>query len=127
MDNVLHVVPAADDDIIHPGKGGLAVSNSPVYMSLEGRPRIPQTKGHLLVLEQAEGGGDGGLLHVGWIHLDLVVPLPQVNLGEDGAARRLGGEVQHVGERVHIRLCDQVRPPEVPARPPASVRLPHHV
>jgi hypothetical protein len=34
-----------------------------------------------------------------------VVPLPQVNLGEDGATRRLGGEIQHVGERVYrVRL-----------------------
>jgi hypothetical protein len=31
-----------------------------------------------------------------------VVPLPQVNLGEDGAARRLGAEIQHVGKRVYV-------------------------
>ncbi len=56
-----------------------------------------------------------------------VSPLPQVDLGEDGAARRLCGEVQHVGERVHIWLCNQVQPPEIPTRPPAPVHLPHHV
>ncbi len=64
MDHVLLVIPAAYDYIIHPGKGGLAVADGPVYVPLEGRPRIPQTKRHPLVLEQAEGGGDGGLLHV---------------------------------------------------------------
>ena len=127
VDNVLLVVPAADDDIIHPGKGGLAVSNSSVHVPLEGWPRIPQTKRHPLILEQAEGGGDGCLLHVRRIHRDLVVPLPQVDLGEDGAARRLGGEIQHVGKWVYVWLCNQVQPPEIPAWPPATVRLPHHV
>jgi hypothetical protein len=55
LDNVLLVVPAADDDIIHPGKGGLAVSNSSIHVPLEGWPHIPQTKRHPLVLEQAKG------------------------------------------------------------------------
>ncbi len=68
------------DYIIHPGKGGLAVADGPVYVPLEGRPRIPQTKRHPLVLEQAEGGGDGGLLHICRVYRDLVVPLPQVYL-----------------------------------------------
>ena len=81
MDNVLLVVPAADDNIVHPGKGGLAVSNSSIHVPLKGWPRIPQTKRHPLVLEQAKGGGDGGLLHVCRVHRDLVVPLPQVDLG----------------------------------------------
>ncbi len=54
--NVLLVIPAADDDIIYPGKGGLAVSNIPVHVPLERRPRIPQTERHPLVLEQAQGG-----------------------------------------------------------------------
>jgi hypothetical protein len=114
VDNVLLVVSAADDDVIHPGKSCLEVSNSFIHVPLEGWPRIPQTKRHPLKLKQDEGGGDGGLLHICWIHRDLVVPLPQVDLGEDGAARRLGGEVQHVGERVHIWLCNQVQPPKTP-------------
>jgi hypothetical protein len=114
VDNVLLVVPDA-------------VSNGSIHVLLEGRPCIPQTKGHPLVLEQAEGGIDGSLLLVRRVHRDLVVSLPQVDLGEDGAARRLGGEVQHVGERVYIWLSNQVQPPEVPAQPPAPLRLPHHV
>ncbi len=104
MDNVLLVVSAADDDVIHPGKSGLAVSNSSIHVPLEGWTRVPQTKRHPLLLEQAEGGGDGGLLYICRIHRDLVLPLPQVDLGEDGAAHCLGGEVQYVGEPVHIWL-----------------------
>ncbi len=41
VDNVLLMVSAADDDIIHPGKGGLAVSNGSIHVPLERRPRIP--------------------------------------------------------------------------------------
>jgi hypothetical protein len=56
---------------------------------LEGWARIPQTKRHSLILEQAKGSGDGCLLHVLWIDWDLVVPLPQVDLGENSAAIQL--------------------------------------
>ncbi len=56
MTHVLLVVSAADDKIINPGKSGLAVWNSSVHVSLEGRPRIPQTKRHPLILEQAVVG-----------------------------------------------------------------------
>jgi hypothetical protein len=68
VDNVLLMVPAADDDVIHPGKGGVAVPNSSIHVPLEGWPRVPQTKRHPLILEQAEGGGDGCLLHICRIH-----------------------------------------------------------
>jgi hypothetical protein len=74
VDHMLLVIPAADDDIIHPGKGGLAVANGSVHVPLEGWSRVPQTKRHPLILEQAEGRGDGGLLYICWIHGDLVVP-----------------------------------------------------
>jgi hypothetical protein len=84
VDNVLLVVPAADDDVVNPGKGGLAVSNSSIHVPLEGWAHFPQTKRHPLILEQAEGGGDGG--HICRIYRDLVVPLPQVDLGENSAA-----------------------------------------
>jgi len=43
VDHVLLVISAADDNIILPGKGGLAVSNSSVYVPLEGWPSVPQT------------------------------------------------------------------------------------
>jgi hypothetical protein len=43
VDHVLLVISGADVDIIHPGKGGLTVSNSSVYVPLEGWPSVPQT------------------------------------------------------------------------------------
>ena len=55
MDNVLLVVPAADDNILHPGKGGLAVSNSPVHMPLEGRPAFLRPKGIRLYSNRPKG------------------------------------------------------------------------
>ncbi len=59
MDNVLLVVPAVDDNVIDPGKGCMAVPDGPVHVFLERWPCISQSKGHPLVLEQAEGGGTG--------------------------------------------------------------------
>jgi hypothetical protein len=91
---MLLVVPAADDDVINPCKGCLAVQDDPVHVVLEGWPCISQAKGHPLVLEQAKGGGEGGLLHVLWVDRDLVVPLSKVDLGEHRASGSLGGEVQ---------------------------------
>jgi hypothetical protein len=75
MDHMLLVVPAADDDVVNPGKGYLAIPDGPVHVVLEGRPCISQAKGHPLVLKKAKGGGDGGLLHVLWVDRDLIVPL----------------------------------------------------
>jgi hypothetical protein len=37
-----------------------------------------------------------------------MISLPQVDLGENRAAGRLGCEVEHVGQRVHIPLCHQI-------------------
>jgi hypothetical protein len=78
VDHVLLVPPAAV--VVHPGKRCLKVPDGPVHVLLKRWPCISQAKGHLLVPEQAEGGGDGGLLHVLWVDRDLMVPLPQVNL-----------------------------------------------
>ncbi len=61
MDYVLLVVPAADDNVVDPDKSCTAVSGGPVHVVLERGPCISQAKGHPLVLEQAEGGSDGGL------------------------------------------------------------------
>jgi hypothetical protein len=47
----------------------------------------------------------------------------QVNLGENRAAGCLGGEIQHVGQRVDIRLRYQVEQAKVAAGKPASIRL----
>ncbi len=38
----------------------------------------------------------------------LIVPLPQVNLAEEGAAGHLGGEVHHVRKRVGVQCCDNI-------------------
>ena len=70
--------PATDDYIIHPGKSGLAVSDGPVHVQLEGCSCIPEAKGH--PLEQAEVVGDGSPLNVLWVKAGLMAPLPQVIL-----------------------------------------------
>ncbi len=47
VDHMLFVVSAADDDVVHPGKGSLAVSNSSVHVPLEGGALVPQTSNRL--------------------------------------------------------------------------------
>jgi hypothetical protein len=41
MDHVILVVPAADDDVVDPGKGGLTVSDGSDHVPLEEWTRIP--------------------------------------------------------------------------------------
>jgi hypothetical protein len=59
--------------------------------------------------------------------MDLVVSLPQVNLGEDGAPVRIGGEIQHIGRQVDIQLCYQIEPAEISAGTLAAICCSHHV
>ena len=98
-----------------------------VHEALEGLPGIPEAKGHPQKLEEAEGGDHRRLGDVLGGHWHLVVPLPQIQLGEDLLAGQLGREILHVGRRVHVPLCGQVQPPVVAAGPPGAVRLLHHV
>ncbi len=37
------------------------------------------------------------------------------------------GEIKHIRQWVRIRLCNKIEPPEVATRPPAAVRLLHHM
>jgi hypothetical protein len=127
MDHMFLVVPAADDEVIDQGKSCLAVPDGPVHVALERRPCISQAKGPPLVLEQAEGGDDGGLLHILWVDRVLMVPLSKVNIGEHHASGCLGGEVQHVWQQVDIRLCQEVEPLGISAGSPDPICLPHHV
>jgi hypothetical protein len=91
-----HVLPvglAADDDVIHPGKSYLAVSDGPVQTPLRYRG-----KSESILLYS-----NSGLLHVLWADRDLMVPLLQVNPGEDCTTDLLGGKIQDVGKRIYVR------------------------
>ncbi len=50
-----------------------------------------------------------------------MILFPQVNLRDDRAASCLGGEIQHVGQRVDI--CYKVEAAKVTAGMPADIRL----
>jgi hypothetical protein len=54
-------------------------------------------KGILLYSKRLKGVNYGGLLHILWVDRNLMIPFPQVNLGEDRATSGLGSEIQHVG------------------------------
>jgi hypothetical protein len=99
MAYVLLMVPAADDNVVHPGKSCVAISDGPVHVLLEGWSLVSEVTGHPLVLEKAEGRSS----HILLVDRNLMVPFLQVNLGENCAAGHLGGKIQHVGQRVTSR------------------------
>jgi hypothetical protein len=55
----------------------------------------------------------------------LIITFSKINLAENLASSAPGGEVQHVGKRVRVRLCDQIKAVEVSSWPPRPVLL-HH-
>jgi hypothetical protein len=65
-------------------------------------------------------------LHVIWVDRDLMIPLLQVNPGEDYTANRLGGKILQVGKRIYVRPCYQVKLMKVAAGMPAAVHLLHN-
>ncbi len=65
-------------------------------------PAFLRPKGIRLYSNRPKRGGGGCLLHILWVDRDLVVALPQINLGKNGAPGHLGGEIQHVGQWVNI-------------------------
>jgi hypothetical protein len=95
-------------------------------MPLERRTGVPEAKGHPLVLEEAKGGGDSGLLHVRWVDRNLVVAHPQVSVGKNCVTRHLRCKIKHLGQQVVIRCSHQVEA-KIAARTPTAVGLPHHV
>jgi hypothetical protein len=64
MAYMLLMGPTVDDNVVHSSKSCLAILDGPIHVQLEGCPGVLETEGHFLVLEEAKGGGDGGLLHV---------------------------------------------------------------
>jgi hypothetical protein len=65
---------AGNEVIIQVRKNEREVAKQLVHEALEGLSCICQTEGHKQILEQAEGGDDGGLLDVLSGHGDLMVP-----------------------------------------------------
>ena len=98
-----------------------------VHEALEGLHSIPEAKGHRQELKEAEGSDHRRLGDVLGGHWQLVVPLPQIQLGENLLAGQLGREVHHVGWRVHVPFGSQVQSPVIAAGPPGAIRLLHHV
>jgi hypothetical protein len=62
-----------------------------------------------------------------WVHRYLIITLSKVNFAKDLAPSDPGRKIQHVGQRIRVRLRDQVEAAEVSAWPPRPVLLHHHV
>jgi hypothetical protein len=64
---------------------------------------------------------------VSWVHRYLIITFSKINFAKDLAPGDPGRKIQHVGQRVRVRLCDQVEVSEVSAWPRRPVLLHHHV
>jgi hypothetical protein len=127
-DLMLLVGPAAGDYVIYPSKGTFTAPDGPVHMPLVRRSSIPQPKGHPLILEEAKKGGDGCLLHFCWVDQNLVVALPQINLGKKKMCNLSPSpELKHVGQWVDIWLSQQVEEAKITVWTPPADGLPYHV
>ena len=62
-----------------------------------------------------------------WPHRDLVEPLAEIQLGEDGTALQPGRQIRDVGALVEVWLCLQIQQPVVSTWPPRAICLLHHV
>ncbi len=94
---------AGDEDVVQVGEGEVCPCQDAVHQPLEGVAGVPHAEGHPGELEQPERRRDGRLGDVGRVHGYLVVPLLQVDLGEDGAARGFGYEVELHGTTYPIK------------------------
>ncbi len=127
MDNVLLGAPAAYDEVVDPGKAAWQPLMALSMCHWKDDPAFLRPKGILLYSNRLKGVVmavfcmSSGLTGIWWY------TLPQVNLGEDCATSHLGGEFQHVGQRIDIRLCHQVGLVEISAGTPAAICLLHHV
>ena len=120
-------VRTGDQDVIQVDKTERETVEDPVHEPLEGLGGVPQTEGHPEELEQTKGGDDGGLGDVIGGHGDLVVPLKEVNLGEDGAAMEVIGKILDVGEGVTVMEGGVVQTAIIAAGAPRTVGLGDHV
>jgi hypothetical protein len=93
----------------------------------EGEALVVQPERHAAKLKQSERRTDGGFPDVSWVHGYLIITFPQVNFAKDLAPSDPSRKIQHVGQRVGVRFCDQVEAAEVAARPPGAFLLHHHV
>jgi hypothetical protein len=127
MKTVLDVVFAGHLQIILVGEAELQLVLYPVNLALESVAGVLQAERHAGVLKQPKRSGDRCLADVVRMNRNLMVPLAEVYLGKNRTAGGDVGEIKHIRQRVRIRFCNQIEPPEIAARSPAAVRLLHHM
>jgi hypothetical protein len=77
-------------------------------------PAFLRPKGMQVYSNSPKRCGDGCLADVIRVNRDLMLALTEIILEEDGTATGVMSEVQHVGQRVGVRLCNQVQSPKIP-------------
>ena len=94
-----------------------------VHEGLERRRRVAEAKWHDEELVEAVMRAEHRLVDILRPHPDLVVPGPQVQLGEETRAVELVEQLVHDRDGEGILDCERVQRPLVDAEPPRAVRL----
>ena len=76
---------AGDQHVIEVHEGVLEASQDLIHHPLECLACISQTKGHPEKFEEAKRSDDHSFWDILFCHWYLVITLPQIQLGEDGA------------------------------------------
>jgi len=94
-----------------------------VHECLEGCRGIAQAERHHQELVEAVVSAECRLVDVGGPHANLVVPRPQVELGEEAGAVELVEQLVDDGDRKRILDGERVQRTVVDAKAPCPVRL----
>ena len=105
--------PAGNQYVVHIGKDKVQACQDPVQESLKALASIPKTKRHANELEKTKRSNHRCFWNILRANRHLVITLPQVNLGEDGAAGKTSSQVRYVGTGVVVGLGLKVEAPRM--------------
>ena len=92
-----------DQNVIDVNKAEYKVTYDLIHHSLESVPGIPETKGKAEKLERTEWCDDRHFLNVILVHRYLIIPLVEIQLGENCESRDSGGEIRDIRKRITVR------------------------
>ena len=99
---------AGDDVVVEVGEDEGQVAEEHVHEPLEGLRGVAEAERHEQVFKEAERRYNGRFWNVSRVHWNLVVPLDEVDEGEELASVQFVGEVEDNGQGVAVVFCGEV-------------------
>ena len=116
-----------DQDIIHEDKTERKLTQNKVHHVLKGVSSVSESNGHPQKFKHSKGRDNSSLLNVLGGHMNLIISLLKVQLGEHSCTQYPGGEVSNIQKRIPIRNRHIIQPQVITTRPPSSLLLTNHV